>query len=266
VTNDEVCYILGSSDTLLELTGAERELLNASPYTLAMNKFYLFRDKVGIEPTDLVLLDFHYPTHRVVDALLESMAGVAEPPTCYLDRYYERLLYKPYLHPHFNLNQRLHLLRHHGYIPSLFKRQPANLRFVNHLFAWYGDFRWANSLEDPLYWLHGSLVCAINLAYLIYPVRHISLVGVELNRSGHFFDEELALRPDLQDRHYRSKWEQSLHVTATAEKDGKTLLDGIGWECEELRQRGVTLSSASGRSLLVEKGVLDYRPLLVEAS
>jgi len=252
------CFILGSGRSLLNLTSEEREYVNGHPHTLAMNKFYLFYEKVGIEPTALFMADTRFPTHRVVTEIIDKARQSAKQPTYYLENYYVNLFCKPYIHPLWNTRERLRLLRMNRYIAPLWVNYPR-VRSFRHLQGVYDGFGWAKSLDEPLYWLHGSLTTAINLAFIIYPGCDIKLIGVDLQGPEPFFDEELRVRPDLMDAGYLRNKRVGQHHTAIASKNGVTMLQSIVDLIKPaLAKERIRLLCCTSDSLLVSENICEY--------
>ena len=240
----------------------ERDHLNAHPYTLAMNKYYLFHEKTGIKPTALFQADTRFPSHRVVTETIAKARRSKKGPIYYLEAYYVNLFCKPYVHPIWNFRERLKLYKSNKYITPLWIIYPR-VRSFRHRQGVYEGFDWAKSLDEPLYWLHGSLTTAINLASVIYPGCNIKLVGVDLKAPEPFYDEELQASPHLIDAGYWRNKSMGQHFTAIASKNGLTMLQGIKDLVKpELAKQKVSLFCCSKESLLVSEGVCEYKDII----
>jgi hypothetical protein len=228
-----------------------------------MNCYTLFYEKVGVAPKSLFLADTHYPNPRIfTETIKKAIKDFGGRPIYYVDIYYKNLFFKPYLHPFWNVVHRLRLFKRHRYIPPLKVKYP-NVVFFRHLVGYYGRFRWAKSLREPLYWLHGSLLTAINLAAIIYPSCDIKLVGVDLNEAEAFYDEEIQMHPEWISHQYPIAKKIGTHLTAIAFTwDGKTFFDGILWARDELHKYNRRLLCCSPNSRLVLKGICDYSPVI----
>ncbi len=248
------CFILGSGRSLLALTRDERDHVNACTQTLAMNKFLLFHEKVGITPRDLFLADWHFPAPRVFLETLRKAKHIGA--RYFLDDIYRKLFFQPWLHPKWNAVVRWQWLWRHRYVAPPFVRYP-HAAFFRHKVGPYEGFHWAESLDEPLFWRHGSLTTAINLATIIYPGADIKLLGVDLRGHEPFFAEELAQRDDLIDSAYRRAAEAGRHLTVVVGDEGDTMIDAMKMVRETLAERGVRLISCNAESLLVEEGVAD---------
>ena len=257
------CFIIGSGRSLLDLTPEERIYLNAHPRTLAMNKYLLFDEKVGVTPKALFLADRHFPAPKVFTETVARARGLDPKPTYYVDDYYRKLFIQPYLDPIWVARERARLYTRHRYIGPPWVRYP-DFVFFHHLFGHYGDFSWATTLDEPLFWLHGSLTTAINLAFVAYSRCDIKLVGVDLTGPEAFYEEQLQTRRDLTDKHYWRSKEMGEHWTVLAIKRGLSLLDGISQIRMELAKNGVQLLCCNSASLLVSEGICEYAPVLPE--
>ena len=86
------CFIIGSGSSLLNLTVEEKEYLNNHPHTLAMNRYLLFFEKIGVVPKDLFLGDYHsILSHRVLLKTIKKINKLSIFPNYYVDEYYQNL-------------------------------------------------------------------------------------------------------------------------------------------------------------------------------
>jgi hypothetical protein len=126
-------------------------------------------------------------------------------------------------------------------------------------------FRWARRLEEPLYHRRGSLTVAINLLAILHPGRDVKLLGIDLSDPRYFYDDEITPgnRETLVHDSYFRGIEAGRHVNALpSPKYPDTLLDSVASARSQLRRDGVELWCCNPRSLLVEKGVCEFRPVL----
>ncbi len=258
-TKKNECFIIGSGRSLLNLTSEEKQYLNAHPNVLALNKYLLFYETIGILPKALFIADGHYPTPMIVFKIMRKAQTLAQKPTYYLDEFYRKLFVIPPLESVWARKQRDKMFTGHEYVAPLGIDYP-NVAFFKHRWAEYSGFSWAKTLKEPLYWFHTSLLTAINLAFIIYPGCDIKLLGVDLQGAEAFYHEEIMKHPDLLDHHYqRSIKELGQHPTAVAQTpDGRTMFDALEMIVLELEKHGVKLLSCNPNSLLVTKNICQH--------
>lgn len=251
------CFIIGSGSSLLDLTPEEKDYLNNHPYTLAMNKYLLFYEKIGVIPKALFLGDFHFPTHKVFIETIEKAKQINPQPIYYVDDYYQKLLKEPWKYWRWNLEERYKLYQKSNYIAPL-NINYSHLKFFSAKLRDRPEFIWAKTFKDELFFQRGSLTTAINLAYLIYPECDIKLIGIDLNKNPSFYEEELKQRLDLTDHKndLRSK-ESGYHATVVKTRRG-TVIDRFPSIQRELTKQGRKLLCCNPDSLVVKQGLCNY--------
>lgn len=261
ITTKKECFIIGSGSSLLDLTSEEKEYLNNHPHTLAMNKYLLFYEKIGVIPKALFLGDFHFPAHKVFTETIEKAKKINFQPVYYVDDYYQKLFKEPWKHWKWNLKERYKLYKNSNYI-SPWLVNYSYLKFFSAKLRDHPKFVWAKSFQDELFFQRGSLTTALNLAYLIYPECDIKLLGIDLNKNPSFYDEEIKKRPDLTDHKndLRAK-KAGYHATIVKTPQG-TVLDRFPLIQKELAQQGAKLLCCNANSLVVTKGLCDYAPIM----
>ena len=255
------CFIIGSGKSILSLTNEEKDYLNNHPYTLAMNKYFLFYEKVGVIPKAIFLADKHYPGFRVFVDTIKKLNALGLSTNYYADKYYLKLFKSWHTSPVWNIKERVKIFRDHKKIIPLTIKY-SQIKFFSHQFGRYKNHTWASNFQESLFWLHGSLTTAINLAYIIYPKCHIKLIGVDLYDPESFYEQEIQTRPDLIDKHYLRGKKLGIHPTASAIKDGKTMFDGILQIKRYLDVHKLELTCCNSKSLLVTKKICNYSNLL----
>ncbi len=258
ITKNE-CFIIGSGRSLLNLTPEEKQYLNTHPNVLALNKYLLFYEQIGILPKALFIADGHYPTPMIVFKIMRKAQTLAQKPTYYLDEFYRKLFVIPPLESVWARKRRDKMFVDNEYVAPLGIDYP-NVVFFKHRWGEYSGFSWAKTLKESLYWFHTSLLTAINLAFVIYPGCDIKLLGVDLQGPEAFYHEEIMKHPDLLDHHYRrSIKELGQHPTAVAQTpDGRTMFDALEMIVFELEKHGVKLLCCNPNSLLVTQNVCKY--------
>lgn len=228
-------FILGSGPTLKETSSAERAVISNRP-TIAMNRYLLFWDLIGIWPSFVFLADTLGVGRLVFDRLVLA-AQARSPAPCFL-------------------------IEHAFSI-----RAPAGLEAISfHRPDGRLHDSWSDSLDDRLFFHRGSLTSLLNLACILRLAPVIRLVGVDLNRPGTFFDSARHRYPDLFNPWDEEAAKQGLHATvASIERWGGakagTILDFWPLLSEHLSRRGMRVVSTQKSSLLVEHGLCAYEPI-----
>ncbi|MDJ0660020.1 MAG: hypothetical protein QNJ42_11105 [Crocosphaera sp.] len=255
------CFIIGSGSSLLDLTTEEKDYLNNHPHTLAMNKYLLFYEKIGVIPKALFLGDFHFPAHKVFLETIEKAKQINPQPIYYVDDYYQKLFKEPWKYWKWNLKERYKLYKKSRYLSPLMVNY-SHLKFFSAKLRDHPKFIWAKTFEDDLFFQRGSLTTAINLAYLIYPECDIKLLGIDLNKNPSFYEKEIKQRSDLTD-HYNDKIARKggCHATVVKTPQG-TVLDKFPLIQKELSQQGTKLLCCTPDSLVVTSGLCDYAPIM----
>ena len=259
------CVIIGSGRSLLDLTGAEKDYLNRHPHTLALNKYLLYHDKVGVVPKFMFLADRHYPAHRVIVDSVEIARRLPTRPRFYLNVYYKWFFrFKPRIRSvRWALQQRQTIYQERqDWIPlflsywklSFFHSEPErNDR----------PFFWASRLKEELFFFRGSLTTAINLAHVIFPGKTIKLLGVDLDSEKSFFAEEAARVPKYyDDTNDPVAQKAGQHLTAIPLCGFKPIQSIIPRIMEHLASVGVQLVCSNPTSLLCQEGICPYRPVI----
>lgn len=277
----ERVYVIGGGPSLLKLTPAEQAYLNAHPATIALNKYLMYWELVGVIPRVMFAGDYGAPIAKIVAVeTLKVMRTLDQPIMFYLNRQLiDRLRIEP-----LNARSWVRGWRYRrqfenqadGYhIPLLldFSRvRPIEVEKYE-----LDDFAWAESLDQPLWQYHGSLTAAINLAAILYPQADIVLLGVDMNGYHAFYELEpqqpvppryadYARLPLMKNTaHHERSREANVHVTAVREDGKPGVQAAIPLIREYLQAQGRDLYCGSAESLLVRDGYCDYQPILVES-
>ncbi len=263
----DTAYILGSGPSILNLTDEEKAFLNAHPYTLAMNKYLMFWERVGVLPKDLFLAD------TLLDGIIvfaETMRRAKEliPETTYY-------IQQKYINQFYSSNfkglikrvaYRLKMLIYHRcWIPlNPIMLQPFSLTICEE--PAHCRQRWGNSITDGLIHYKGSLTTAINLATNIYPVKTIKLIGVDLYVYSPFYGSEfdayivrhrLKAPNDASEMHEKAR-SMNLHATAVPHGNLNSVIPAVTIIHEHLRTKGVNLVCCNPDSLLVQENACPY--------
>ncbi|MFC2023765.1 hypothetical protein ACFLT5_03395 [Chloroflexota bacterium] len=259
--DSKAAYIIGSGASLLDLSAEERQYLNHHANTLAMNKYLLFYEKVGVIPKNLFLSDRHFPAQRVFFESIDRARQLRPPPRYFANRYYKRLFHWAPTRLWWNLRERLRILLRNGYwIPLTLNYR--NLDFFDSGLANDRSFCWARSLMEELYFYRGSLTTAINLASIVFPGCHIYLVGVDLNSDVAFYADEIERRHDLLDQYHEIGRNEEKHPTAVTIQGYPGIQSVMPKIVKLLRADGVQLLCCNPDSLLARLRICKYAPIV----
>lgn len=265
VVEGDDCVILGSGRSLLRLTATERDYLSRHPRVLAMNKYLLFWEKLGVLPSAMFLADTKPSGVRVFHETLRILGTLERPLPYYVNADFFRLFVEPTDRAFIKATRRW-WKADYGYEPEkgVVVSYPLLRPFL--VETEQKTFRFGSNLNEVLYHRRGSLTTAINLAAVIWPRATIKLLGIDLSDPGYFFDEELQAQwPELIDPSYERTKREGQHATAlpTAAFEG-TVQEGLRAVNEHLGRMGTQLFCCNAESLLVRDGVCDYAPLMAD--
>ena len=113
---------------------------------------------------------------------------------------------------------------------------------------------WATKINQPLFGFRGSLIAAMNAAYLFGATEYF-LCGVDLRDNRHFYkeEEESSFNESLQEKGIYIK----IHSSAISFDNIRTVVDCLGW-----LNKYIPIYVTNKKSLLYKKGILKYRPII----
>lgn len=268
MNKSDTVFVLGSGSSLLNLTNKEKEYLN-SQTTIAMNKYLIFWEKIGVFPKYYFLGDIHFPAIKVFEESYKIIKNASRPIHCLLDESYNLAYFN-------SLGQDLNFFQ---WTKKNIKRQTIlafrdryfynpfvnieNVTFFKRHHRHNSPLAWADRLDDRMFFYRGSLSVLLNLISVLNMGRQIKLLGVDLTAKN-FFDEEIKARPDLWDKWMRQQSGDSRNLHATAlSRDGQ---GGIHtqWKFISLKlgERGFNVFCCNPDSLLVRENLCEYAPIL----
>jgi len=264
-SNDTTVFILGSGASMLRLTDEERAYLNTQT-CVAMNKYLLFWDILGVFPTHYFLADIHYPALRVYEESVAAAADGPRPVHFLLDQTFRQRYGTSPAKQLANLYFRAKQIWKHGYhYDAGVVAEPAT--YFKRCHKWDAPQEWGESLDDLMYFYRGSLSVLINLLTVLDLGRHIKLLGVDLKSHGSFFDDAIQSKPYLFDDYMKMQQSGAVqkHLTAEQFKGMPGIQSKWPFIQSNVEQRGFQLSSCNAESLLVEDGLCPYAPVLPES-
>lgn len=254
-------FVLGSGESVSELSDAEIDHINRATCRLAMNKFMAFYKLARILPTHVFYVDYY---NEGCGDFLQHIFDV-----CIQDKRADLVfVLNKLVESQIVLSRTARLLRS---LRAVVRRQsgerlylaPRNCsyEFITHT-DWLTGGQWATSLSEPLFHYRASLTSVLNYLSIRFPATTIKLVGVDLNSPRYFFHHQLRELP-----FYQEDWtgpitaEKGVHFTAL-EYQGTNMFDQFNYILESLRTTGNKLVNCNPRSLFVEKAILPYAPVI----
>lgn len=274
--------ILGSGESILDLTEKEIDYINDCEYVIAVNKFAAFYKKARIIPTHIYFHDL-YGIH-ILFYILEILKGDNfDSITIFTNSYVKNLTYSNILtlvHKviidlfyyrfislikivlKFGVNCDIHLFKLSRNLS--FIRVPASFKIIQlRLTKWNSDKNsWGKSMRDKLYHYRGSLTTILNIASIIAPGCNIALVGNDFKGDRYFYEDELdKLGIPWKDLTYEKVKKHKLHFSFQ-KIDGKSMNDKIPYIIRKLKETNNYVSCNNKSSLLVTESGINYKKLL----
>lgn len=253
-------YVLGSGPSLLALTSEERARLSREPFVFAMNKYLMFWDKIGIEPSHTFLADTHFPAYEVLARSLARSSELRRSPRFHLHRYYRDYINVEPVVRYFDFVLRARLIHNGGWSGRYLKFDPTPNFFEasTHNFE---PMVWARSFEEPLYFYRGSLSILLNLICIVNPGQPIYLLGVDMNTPESFYEKEIARDTSLHDKWRAIGEREAAHPTVLQYESIPGILEKWPFIRESCLEAGCPIYNVNPKSMLVERGLCDARPL-----
>lgn len=257
-------YVLGSGVSLCALTQAEKQFL-AGQITVAMNKYLLFWELIGICPTHFFLADVYPPALRVYEESVAIARSMAKPVHFLLADEFRRLYDGHPIERLLNLPFRLNHYRRHRCWPKA-GVMPEQVTYFRRCQRWDAPEVWGKTLDDLMYFHRGSLSVLLNLLTVLKLGASVKLLGVDLNTSDCFYQEAIKQRPDLFDAYMKNTLDvpNAKHMTAQTLKGMPGIQAKWPFIQENCQREGVSVYCCNPKSLLVEEGLCPYAPVMEE--
>lgn len=226
----EELFILGSGASILRLTDAERSMLNASA-TVAMNKYLLYWDMIGVWPSYTFLGDAQETAPEILTRSIETLV---QSPSKSLPKFLLVDLYRSWP---------LAAMK-----PMWFRRPIHN-----------GDHPWATSIDEPMYFHRGSLTCLLNLVTVLRLAPKITLMGVDLDDGKAFYAERYDRETILHDSWEGLRHATGAHPTAIEYQNIPPIQDRLPWVFGKMKEMGIDVFCQNPNSLLVKQGLCPVR-------
>ena len=258
------CVILGSGESINQLTSRELELINSQPVRIGLNKFSAYFQKAQISPTHVYFTDiFSAASRNYLNLIFKRLTALNLNPTYILNKKVRyRATKSRFIY---------HLLRLMYAMPNLFFN---HFKTILHLpktgkFEYIGYQTWNNpnntwsmNLSKDLYHFKGSLSTVFNYCALKFPKLDILLVGVDFNGSKYFFQEELDQEEFVtSDRTTSITQAENKHFSLIPTEDGLTLIDRMPYILKKLSDHNISVYSVNDKSKFVKEGFIGiYNP------
>ncbi len=257
-------FILGSGESINSLSAKERAYINSSSVKFAQNKFTAFYKKAEIVPTHVFFVDhFSYVSINVFQYILDLCAREKLWDMKFVvNEKMRRFFFKQKGLVYYALKYNpLSLYKGFPYRPYYHLPYPFSFDFIqasNHLV----DGPWAKNLDEEMFHFRSSLTSMLNYISIVFPGYTIKLIGVDLNSSGYFFDDEIKeLNMVVEDWTTTLSRKQNTHFTALEYK-GTSMLDKFPFMIRELSRTQNALFNCNPDSLLVEKGLVPFKAVM----
>lgn len=170
-------FIIGSSPSILNLEANQKiEMKNNT--TIAMNRYILAWEKVGIWPNYIFLHDYDNINFNLFFKIFEKIFEENSKKNLKLPVFIGPIFFKNCLPK--------------GYPKILYKSFGRNKQF-------------AESFDENIFFSYGSLTALINVIILKKISKHIILAGCDLNKKGLFFentiDKKFIFKSDNNEQH-----------------------------------------------------------------
>ncbi|EGJ30477.1 hypothetical protein LYNGBM3L_50360 [Moorena producens 3L] len=230
---DEI-FVIGSGPSLLDLTQEEKNYIS-SKTSVAMNRYILYWDLIGIWPQFIFMADAIGIGKKAFKQVeLKLLNTEKKLPIFILENYF-----KSFVHP--NL------------LSIFFIRDTSKGE----------NLKWANSLNENIFYRRGSLTCLLNVLAILRIAPVIKLIGIDLNRGGTFFDSELNRYPELINPWDQEAKAKNVHATVGEVYGWKgSMLDHWPDLNKNLVNAGIKVYCCNRDSLLVQSDLSEYRPII----
>lgn len=283
--------VLGSGKSILNLTKAERELLNTCEVKIGINKYAAFYELAGIEPTHIYFFDDHDKSAiNFLKLIFEKFVSQRKKDKTFIvSKKYENYLFESKIKCYFLkyrntfiINIKTNTIKFGRYflkkisvhLFNEYKRRIESLKtkdscrfthipkkstiqFIENQNWLDRGNKWAKTIQEPLYHYRGSLSSVFNYISICFPKKNVLLVGVDLNTDMYFFENELK-KVDFNTTDWTTeivKGEKK-HFSIIDFK-GTKIDDELPFMINNLKSSGNSLFSVSRTSYLVIKGFVE---------
>jgi len=269
--------ILGSGESILNLTQDEIKYINNCTIVIAVNKYMAFYDLIGIIPTHVYFHDitgremFDLILQKCLNDNLENITIITNPIFklfTYKNKTYRYVNFLKYFKEFITslLLIRIGKIVIINYIKAFKKlstyRIPTSWKIISiRVSKWNKGGKWAKGFSEPIFHYRGSLTSALNIATIIAPKRDIYLVGNDFNGGRYFYEDHLnSTNINWKDFTYNSTKKTELHYSFQNVK-GTSIIDKFPLIINKITKQGGRLFCINKESLLVKDADVHFKPL-----
>jgi len=273
--------VLGSGESILRLSQAEKDYINNCKTVIAVNKFMAFYEKSGLLPTHIYYHDlwganlFTFILKKCRDNNLENL-------TIFSNSFYKTITWRKKHEKllcvfgdifRYRLKsvgvmllrwfQNCSIHKYKVFRPMRYYQLPLGCEIYSiSISQWDKGGNWATKLNNKIFHFRGSLTSVLNIASIIAPEQEILLVGNDFNGSRYFYEEELNdLGVEWKDYTYDIVKRAGIHYSFQ-EVNGTKMEDQFPFIINSLRKTGNALYCNNKDSLLVKEAGVSYRSIL----
>lgn len=271
--------ILGSGESCLSLSKKEKLAINESEVRIAVNKFALFNNLVGLDYTHIYFNDIY--GLNVYIEIIKSLKNRSDI-TVITNSYLSTLTYSSFCELLICILSDLYYRCRSMLIAVYRLGKPGRSHelIIGRSFHYYQISKqnnidiikttqwddigapWAASLDEPLFSFRGSLMSVLNYVSVKFPKSEIVCVGTDFNGSRYFYEEELAKSGiDHEDHTTNEVKRKGIHYSFHDISQGK-LSDAFPKALVKLASSGISISCNNAKSLLVKQCKVRYKELL----
>lgn len=276
--NIDKVIVLGSGESILELSEQEKDLINRCKMVISVNKFMAFYKEAGIIPTHVYFVDRHNNSLLFLRHILEmckrdGLRGL----TFIFHRSMKLRVYQSKLRKIINQSllfiyyglRFLRRWRREFLVEMVDTRKALNIKnnnayeyqFIRDTLSTEGEV-WQKSLRKKLFHFRGSLSAVLNYVSIISPETAIYLVGTDFYGPNYFFEKELEeLEFEWKDWTYSIVKEGKRHISFQDYK-GLKMTDKFPFIMESLEGTGNPLYCVNPNSLLVKEAGVPFKVLI----
>jgi hypothetical protein len=280
----EKVIILGSGESILELTPKDINYINSCKTVIAVNKFGLFYKKSGIIPTHFYFHDRFENNFLIFKKMMSSLKlDKLENLTIITNKYFKlcavtennssleilkireffgyrlKAYVKKYILPfRFNKSDEIFLSRGFQTI-----EYPNNSTIIDIKVAHFErGGHWAKSLNEVFFHFRGSLTSVLNFCAINNPNEELFLVGNDFYGSKYFYEKELdKVGIDWKDYTFDKVKSENIHYSFQ-NVNGVKMTDKFPEILNYLDESNNKLYCNNKKSLLVKNNYVKFKELI----
>lgn len=268
--------VLGSGESILELSHEEIDHINRCKMVISINKFMAFYKEAGIIPTHVYFVDRNYNGLLIVNYILKMCeADDLQGLVFIFHKSLKLRVYRTWIKKFFN---QIVLFFYYGLrFLRRFRKELLNemvdtrkflkisknhtYQYITHTLSTKGKV-WRKSLKHKLFHYRGSLTTVLNYVSIVSPQTDIYLVGTDFYGATYFYEKELEeLNIDWKDWTYEVVKERKKHFSFHDYK-GVKMTDKFPFIIKCLEESDNKLFCINKKSLLVTEANVTYKELM----